>query len=111
MSLRQACILLCIRTSVFYYQAKRKNDDEIIGQLSNLAELHRTWGFWMMYHRLRKLRYLWNHGRVYRVYTSMRLNLRNKRKRRLSARVKVPLLRPIYPNVTWSLDFMYDTIG
>jgi putative transposase len=30
---------------MFYYQAKRKNDDEIIGQLSNLAELHRTWGF------------------------------------------------------------------
>ena len=111
MSLRQAYILFCISTSVFYYQEKRKNDDEIIGQLSNHTELNRTWGFWMMYHRLGKLRYLWNHKWVYRVYTSMRLNLRNKRKRWLPARVKAPLLRPTYPNVTWSLDLMHDPLA
>jgi putative transposase len=111
MSLRQACILFCISTSVFYYQAKRKADDEIIDQLSSLAESHRTWGFWMMYHRLRKLQHIWNHKRVYRVYTLMRLNLRNKRKKRLPARVKEPLLCPVYPNVTWSLDFMHDTLA
>jgi putative transposase len=35
----------------------------------------------------------------------------NKRKKPLSARIKEPLLRPIYPNVTWSMDdFMYDTL-
>ncbi|MFD1164026.1 IS3 family transposase [Sphingobacterium daejeonense] len=63
-------------------------------QLSKLASLHRTWGFWMIYHRLRKLQYMWNHKRVYRIYTAMRLNLRNKRKKRLPARVKAPLLCP-----------------
>ena len=111
MSLQQACILFSISTSVFYYQTKRKADDEIIDQLSSLAESHQTWGFWMMYHRLRKLQYIWNHKRVYRVYTLMRLNLRNKRKKRLPARLKEPLLCPIYPNVTWSLDFMHDTLA
>ncbi|MGO3195399.1 MAG: DDE-type integrase/transposase/recombinase [Sphingobacterium sp.] len=111
MSLRQACMLFCISTSVFYYQAKRKDDSEVIEQLSKLAELHRTWGFWTMYHRLRKLQYMWNHKRVYRIYSSMRLNLRNKRKKRLPARVKAPLVCPVGPNITWSLDFMHDTLA
>ncbi len=103
-------MLFSISTSVFYYQTKRKDDSEVIEQLSALAELHQQWGFWMMYHRLRKLQYHWNHKRVYRVYTTMRLNLRNKRKKRLPARVKEPLLCPIQPNITWSLDFMHDTL-
>jgi len=111
MSLRQACVTFNISTSVFYYRAKRRDDTEVIEQLSILASLHRTWGFWMMYHRLRKLQYMWNHKRVYRIYTAMRLNLRNKRKKRLPARVKAPLLCPVGPNITWSLDFMHDTLA
>lgn len=110
LSLRQACVLFSLSTSVYYYRVKRKDDREIIDQLSALAEAHQQWGFWMMYHRLRKMHYRWNHKRVYRVYSLMRLNLRNKRKKRLPARVKAPLLRPIAPNITWSLDFMHDTL-
>ena len=111
LSLRQACILFCISTSVFYYRPKRNNqDDLIIQELSALADLNKTWGFWLMFHRLRKLNYSWNHKSVYRVYKMMRLNLRNKRKKRLPARVKEPLLRPINHNITWSIDFMQDAL-
>ena len=75
-----------------------------------LANQHQTWGFWRMHHHLRDLGFGWNHKRVYRVYKSMNLNLRSKRKKPLSARIKEPLLRPIYPNVTWNIDFMHDTL-
>lgn len=51
---------------------------------------------------------LWNHKKVYRIYTEIGLNLLRKYEQRLPARVKEPLLHPIYPNVNWSMDFIHD---
>ena len=110
--MRQAFQLFDIHPSVYYYQAKPKTDDQIIrDQLSELASVNHRWGFWMMHYYLRNCNHLWNHKRVYRVYTEMGLNLRRKRKKRLPARTMEPLLQPIYPNITWSMDFMHDTLS
>ncbi|MBA7704016.1 hypothetical protein ES703_112814 [subsurface metagenome] len=110
MSVRQACILLKISSSVFYYQPKSKDDQDIIDALGKLAEGHGRWGFWMMYHHLRNKGKCWNHKRVYRVYLSLNMNLRRKLKKRLPSRIKQPLVLPIGPNITWSMDFMHDTL-
>ena len=110
-SLRKACKIFSLRSSVFYYRKVDKNsDDQIRRELVLLADSNQTWGFWMMHNRLKNLGFAWNHKRVYRIYKSMKLNLRNKRKKRLPARIKQPLVRPIYPNVTWSMDFMHDSL-
>lgn len=109
MSLRQACVLFALSCSVFYYQAKRKPEDPIIrDQLGDLAETHNAWGFWMMHEHLRLNNYRWNHKRVYRIYTEMKLNLRRKHKKRLPTRIKQPLVQPLFPNMIWSMDFMSD---
>ncbi|MFN4316291.1 MAG: IS3 family transposase, partial [Chitinophagaceae bacterium] len=101
-----------IQPSVYYYQAKPKTDDQVIrDRLSELAVINHRWGFWMMHHHLRNCNHCWNHKRVYRIYTEMGLNLRRKRKKRLPARIMEPLLQPIYPNITWSMDFMHDTLS
>ena len=108
MSIRQACLLFGLSISVFYYKPKPNEDPIIEQELRGIAERHNRWGFWMMFHRLRKLGYCWNHKRVYRVYTAMKLNLRRKHKKRLPSRVKEPLVQPLYPNLNWSMDFMHD---
>jgi putative transposase len=111
MSLRQACVLFLLSTSVYYYRAKhRSEDDLIVHELRSLANTHTRWGFWMMFHRLRQNLHTWNHKRVYRVYTEMKLNLRRKYKQRLPSRIKLPLIQPLYPNMNWSMDFMCDAL-
>ena len=111
MSVHQACGIFGLSETVFYYKAKSKNEDVVIeNELRLLAEVQTIWGFWMMFYHLRLIQHKWNHKRVYRVYTDMKLNMRRKYKRRLSARVKEPLLQPLMPNITWSMDFMHDSL-
>ena len=111
-SIRKACGCFGLSYSVMYYKKRIDSQDDLIREeLRLLAEQEHTWGFWTMRYRLKNMGFWWNHKRIYRIYTSMNLNLRSKRKKRLPARVKEPLLRPIYPNVTWSMDFMHDTLA
>jgi putative transposase len=110
MSVRQACKILNISSSVYYYHPKPKEDQQIINALNQLAEERPRWGFWMMYHYLRQNGQNWNHKRVHRIYINLGMNLRRKYKKRLPSRIREPLVLPIGPNITWSMDFMHDTL-
>ena len=109
-SIGQACKTVDIAKSTYLYQAKTKDDTELVKALSKLVEQHPSIGFWMSYYRIRKQGYPWNHKRVYRVYTAMKLNIRRRAKKRLPSRVKQELFQPNKPNQVWSLDFMSDSL-
>jgi putative transposase len=78
--------------------------------LGALVDKHPSIGFWKCYHRIRRKGYQWNHKRVYRVYTQMKLNIRRRAKKRLPARVKQALFQPERMNQVWSVDFMNDSL-
>jgi len=52
----------------------------------------------------------WNHKRVYRIYCALKLNKRQKGKRRLPTRCPTPLVVPEAMNECWSADFMSDAL-
>ena len=110
-STRQALKIFSIQPSVYYYQPKPSDDQTIRDKLADLSQLHNRWGFWMMHSHMRNLNFLWNHKKVYRIYREMGLNMRRKHKKRLPSRIVEPLLWPIQPNITWSMDFMHDTLS
>jgi putative transposase len=109
-SIRQACKAVELPRTTLMYRRKPKDDDMIIEQLTKLTEQHPSIGFWMCYHRLRRRGFPWNHKRVYRVYTAMKLNIRRRARKRLPARVKQALFQPQQANEVWSIDFMSDSL-
>lgn len=82
----------------------------MVRALGRLVEEHPSIGFWKSYHRLRRQGKIWNHKRVYRIYTKMQLNIRRRAKKRLPARVKQALFQPDKANQVWSIDFMNDSL-
>ena len=109
-SQRQACKAVRMSSSSFRYKPRQRDDREVIEQLQDLVDKHPAIGFWQAYYRIRRKGYLWNHKRIYRVYTSLKLNIRRRRKRRIPARVKQALYQPGQKNQVWSLDFMSDSL-
>lgn len=112
MSLRKACALFGVSSSVYYHRSEADPIDEQVRlAIEQVLVKGATWGFWKIFHRLRAKGHRWNHKRVYRIYKAMRLNLRRSYRRRLPARIKQPLLQPLHPNMTWSMDFMSDSLS
>lgn len=109
-SCRQACKLLSLPRSTFNYKPTIKNDERIIDELNELIEKRPAIGFWQTYYRIRRKGFVWNHKRVYRVYTELKLNIRRRYRKRLPARVKQALFKPENINQVWSIDFMNDSL-
>lgn len=109
-SQRQACKAVSLPRSTHQYTPKPKDDSMLITALTELTEQHPAIGFWQCYYRLRNMGKDWNHKKLYRVYSLLKLNIRRKRKRRLPARVKKALFQPLMPNEVWSIDFMCDSL-
>lgn len=109
-SKRQACKVLCVPRSTYQYQPKLKDDMAVVNELQRLVEKHPAIGFWQSYYRIRRKGLIWNHKRVYRIYTALNLNIRRRYKKRLPARVKQALFQPQNMNEVWSIDFMSDSL-
>lgn len=99
-----------ISRTTFQYQAKPKDDQDLQEALTALTTKHASIGYWQCCYRLWNKGYLWNHKRIYRVYTHMKLNIRRRAKKRIPERVKQQLSVPDAPNQVWSIDFMSDTL-
>ena len=92
------------------YKAKPKDDTELQDALTALTTKHVAIGYWQCCYRLWNKGYCWNHKRIYRVYTNMKLNIRRRAKKRLPERIKQALMVPTAPNQVWSIDFMSDSL-
>jgi len=91
-------------------QYQKKDDSELQDALTHLTTKHTAIGYLQCCYCLWDKGYTWNHKKIYRVYTDMKLNIRRRCKKRLPARVLQPLNVTSQPNLAWSVDFMSDSL-
>jgi len=107
---RQACRYLGISRTALRYEPQKPGDHELVCLLKDIAERKPRWGFKKMYDYLKNEGYDWNHKKVHRIYRELGLNIRVKPKKRLPNRIPKPLREPEKANISWSLDFMSDSL-
>ena len=113
-SVRQSCSILGFRRQT-YYKRKRGHrpeelDQMIAGLLHKVTRRFVAWGFWMVFHYLRKQGHKWNHKRIYRIWKAEGLHLRVTPKRAKIRRKYLDLIAPDKINEGWAVDFLSDWI-
>jgi putative transposase len=111
MSQRRACGLVSLHRSVARYCGRRPDDAGVRARLRELAELYRRYGYLRLHVLLRKEGLVMNRKRTYRLYREERLAVRQRKRRRLPGRVRVPIVAPDRPDRCWAMDFVADSLA
>lgn len=113
-SVRKCCSTLGFRRQSYYRRKQGHRPEQVDQQIAEL--LHQVtrrfvaWGFWLIFHFLRKQGYSWNHKRVYRIWKAEQLHLRIPPKRKKIKRKYLELLAPDGINEGWAMDFLSDWV-
>lgn len=110
-SLRKACDISVLSTSVWYYKAQQRDDQALRERIKSIASARVRYGMWRIFVLLRREGWKDNHKRVHRIYKQEGLNLRIKRPRRCRAathRSERPVCSSLHE--CWSMDFVADAL-
>lgn len=112
MSQRRACRFTGLSLSTCRYEAHRPAADaHLSGRITELALERRRFGYRRIWQLLRREGLHVNHKRVYRLYHLSGLGVKRRRRRKVLATERLPLLRPAAPNLTWSMDSVMDALS
>lgn len=109
LSERGACRALGVPRATLRYASQRKQDEELLARMRDLAAKrpragYRTLGRLLIREGLRV-----NHKRVYRLYRAEGLAVRVKRRRRLAASPRQPQPIVAKPGDCWAMDFVSES--
>lgn len=94
LSERQSLRVLGMSASALRYQPRPDRNGALRDRIIALAQRHRRYGAAMIYLKLRQAGELINHKRVERLYTLEKLQVRRRRRKKISVSERQPLIRP-----------------
>jgi len=108
-SVSRACKAIGISRSCFEYIPKRSESDKALrAKLKETATQFRRWGLPRLHDRLMKEGLVVNRKRTARIYREEGLQVRKRRRKKLSRLPKVVRPRASRPDEVWSMDFVHD---
>ena len=111
-SLRRACRVLDLSTATWRYQrCGRVDNRELLARLQAHAAVRPRYGYRRLHTLVAREGIVANHKRVHRVYRDAGLQVRRRRRKRLTRGERVPLPTPSRRGERWSMDFMADTLA
>ena len=110
-SARHACHLVGLSRSRWHHQPTRSTYAELRARLKALAAARPRWGYQRLHLVLRREGYRVNHKLVLRLYREEHLAVRQRRRQKQVAAVRVPRPAPAAANERWSMDFVADAVA
>ncbi len=111
LSERRCLGLVGMSASALRYEPRADRNQTLRERIVALAQRHRRYGVGMIYLKLRQAAELVSYKRVERLYRLEQLHIRPRRRKKLIAAERHPLLRPALANEVWSMDFVFDRVA
>ena len=107
---RKACDLAGISRTGFRYKSKAVNDNSLRLRLKQLASDYPRYGYLLLHNLLKQEGLVINKKRTYRLYTEEKLQVRTKKRKKLT-RPRLVMDKPAQANRRWSMDFVADQLS
>ena len=111
LSERRACRLADLTLSSWQYEPRKQERDGLRNRLKALAAERRRFGYRRLHVLLRREGWQVNHKAVHRIYVEEGLQVRTRKRKRVSRSERCPMLVPQAPNARWSMDFQHDLLA
>jgi putative transposase len=111
-SVRRACRVVGLSTATWRYRRRGRVDNQaLLARLQAHAAVRARFGYRRLHTLIAREGLVANHKRVHRVYREAGLQVRRRRRTRITHGERMPLPRPSGRGERWSMDFMRDTLA
>jgi putative transposase len=111
-SLRRACRVIGLSTSTWRYDRQPDPiNTQLLARLTVHASERPRFGYRRLHTLVDREGLHVNHKRIYGVYREAKLQVRRRRRKRLTRGQRTPLALPARRTERWSMDFMVDTLA
>jgi putative transposase len=111
LSERRACRLAKLNLSTWQYRCRGTDRPGLRTRIRELAYERRRFGYRRIHALLRREGWRINHKAVHRIYVEEGLQVRKRKRKRISQGERQPLAVPQAPGERWSMDFQHDMLA